>query len=642
MATVRAYFNTDFNGINIPDKPSLLDNMQFRDFPAIEVLQTYVLPYIDISATWPEVRNLDYIRITSEDALDGNPYFYYSVDAVVMTSADVARLTLTPDFLTSAGGAENLNYLDGVVERWCVDDDSMFKYTEEDPLIFPAQSMNIESHYESTVTGTVIPPQATLIECTADPYYTRLAPNGKTYEDSTTGNSVTVPQLRPTIGETDIGMEIVPNSADTDLDDAVANGHAFNTRLPASAIYAPSFTFTYSGSGIETLDIYSILADLRSLGLESVVLSQYQVPYDFIKDEYTSRQPYDYNTEEYAHITGANSGEYKTLTAKARRFPINDIPFAHHYATAPKNNRVLYGKFTEYHLTAVASGNEAVYDSSELESNGSSYPTVVGMADLRSEGCPYYRFEYYNGNNDPQLFFQNCVRGMNWPTAPIAYATKSGSYFDQYKFESNRQLQYNEFQRNLQNQKDQQAYGNVQRTTQAITAGGLLSGNIAGAIGAGISSIITGVMENAMLESQREREKQSFNEKAQLELENFAIGQVTAPEIKFPRTEAMRDFIGNGFLVWRTYYTDDDKRRIDRLLTMYGYRHTRPLSEDCFTSRTKFNYVKASGVSVRIGINGQNLPKYMRDGIASQLSAGVRVWHKQPSELDYISGNPIV
>lgn len=121
------------------------------------------------------------------------------------------------------------------------------------------------------------------------------------------------------------------------------------------------------------------------------------------------------------------------------------------------------------------------------------------------------------------------------------------------------------------------------------------------------------------------------------ELQNYGFSQsVTVPEILFPyNSEFIRDFIGNGVYVYRYRYTDNDLTRIDKLLTMYGYKDTVALDASCFYQRTNFDYVRASGVSI-----GGNLPKWKKSIIADQLNAGVRVWHTKPSPT-YYTNNPI-
>ena len=66
---------------------------------------------------------------------------------------------------------------------------------------------------------------------------------------------------------------------------------------------------------------------------------------------------------------------------------------------------------------------------------------------------------------------------------------------------------------------------------------------------------------------------------------------------------------------------------------MYGYRYTKFVEASDFSTRAKFNYVQASGVSVT------GLPKWFADGVAEQLMGGVRVWHVLPDVSAYTDGS---
>jgi hypothetical protein len=105
----------------------------------------------------------------------------------------------------------------------------------------------------------------------------------------------------------------------------------------------------------------------------------------------------------------------------------------------------------------------------------------------------------------------------------------------------------------------------------------------------------------------------------------------------FPRSETIRDLLGNGVRVYRYRFADSDVVKIDKILTMYGYKDTKPLEASDFTNRTKFNYVQASGISV----SNNTMPRWIREGIAMQLSIGVRIWHVKPDATAYTDGSNV-
>ena len=77
--------------------------------------------------------------------------------------------------------------------------------------------------------------------------------------------------------------------------------------------------------------------------------------------------------------------------------------------------------------------------------------------------------------------------------------------------------------------------------------------------------------------------------------------------------------------------------RFDNFLTAYGYAVDEPLKAECFSGREHFNFIQARDVSLKIA----NAPQYLIDGMAKQIEAGVRIWHKAPSASALID-NPIV
>lgn len=111
---------------------------------------------------------------------------------------------------------------------------------------------------------------------------------------------------------------------------------------------------------------------------------------------------------------------------------------------------------------------------------------------------------------------------------------------------------------------------------------------------------------------------------------------VVAPEVHFPRSESIRDFVGNGVMVYRLRYHPVDLTRLDKKLTMYGYKTTDVLEKSFFTNRQYFNFVQCSSVSL-----GGDFPMYIRERAAQQLTGGVRVWHVKPNVSYYTSGNPV-
>ena len=99
------------------------------------------------------------------------------------------------------------------------------------------------------------------------------------------------------------------------------------------------------------------------------------------------------------------------------------------------------------------------------------------------------------------------------------------------------------------------------------------------------------------------------------------------------------DLFGEGILLYRYKYSKADVKRIDKLLTMYGYKVTKELEKKDFTSRQYFNYIECSSLSVKAKGNYNTIA--VADGISKQLQVGTRLWHVKPDSSHY-ANNPIV
>ena len=142
-------------------------------------------------------------------------------------------------------------------------------------------------------------------------------------------------------------------------------------------------------------------------------------------------------------------------------------------------------------------------------------------------------------------------------------------------------------------------------------------------------------MNYAMAERQTEL---SFKNAYLQEAIGYISGNIVAPDLRFAMSETLRDFRGNGCIVYRYRPQSSDIAKLDKVLTMYGYKDTEPLAgnESYLTNRAKFNYIKATGVSV-----AGNKPKWLRDGVAMQLSVGTRIWHVKPNSAVYTDGSNV-
>lgn len=173
-------------------------------------------------------------------------------------------------------------------------------------------------------------------------------------------------------------------------------------------------------------------------------------------------------------------------------------------------------------------------------------------------------------------------------------------------------------------------------TDVSISQGGNIGGAVGGIISAGAG--IAGAMVNAgITQDAINFNRSQYLREREVEADQYAISQLSiAPEISIaPSAGCLRDFVGNTYLVYRYHPTATDTARIDKLLTMYGYKDTVPLTADLFGNRTYFDYVRASGITI-----GGDIVMWKKALISAQLNTGVRVWHVKPNPSHY-ADNPI-
>ena len=606
MWNVRLYYETGFNAVNIPDSPALLETMKHSDFPGLDILQGEHLSYVNVKATRAQVKNADYMRLT-----DGTDTFYYIIEDFTMTSTDVAMLSIVMDYFTTHGGVTGIKFLDGVVERHhvAVEDDKYGAYTEDDPMLVPSKELEFDevSLFADMVTeGTT--KSHIILETTLD--MKEIATNANAINYNTDGgDSVTVPLVNAT-------KKVSAANVYVDAYDPSAFAKEFIT---PKTVYCDA----------DNENVIAAIGRARSLGVEDGILNSYIVP--------------DAAVVDYANGVDAD-GNVATITG-AHKFENTDMNFE--YAKV-NNKRVLYGSLNSFMLVSPANGNSVTFKPEDIAYNSfgdmTTAPRVCMNTDPRPDGRPYFRFEYYKGNNYD--FFLNALKGMEWANAPLVYQRRSGSW--QAKLQHDATTGVLEREQNLAQtaNKINAALGFIGAGKQVTNFAGMekqqafepsmgTNYNL-GSMGFNIGmDFVTSGMQASLAKRQTEMH---FKDAFLQEAVGYVSGMVVAPDLRFAMSETLRDFRGNGCIVYRYRPQTSDIEKLDKVLTMYGYKDTNVLAghEEYMTNRRKFNYLKASGVSV-----SGNKPKWLRDGVAMQLSVGTRIWHVKPDASAYTDGSNV-
>lgn len=592
--TCRVYSNSGFNAVNIPDSPALLDNLAFVDYPALELLQDRNLPYVDIKVSgYDNIKNADYVRV--------NDWFYF-VEDIIMLSLDTARLNLIPDFITSAGGVGVLQILDGITNRVHVGSDNYGEWTEPDPYMAPATKLSqVMQNVNGSGGSSVVVKTSLNLSAMGDPTATKT---GVTYADATTGETVTVPKTIPNDGSNDTAYAISGQGAGS---------------LPSE-----SKTKLFSA---DNANVKKGLAEVNDLGINGAISAQVAIPNQFVT----------LAVEQDGRISSAVGKDYSQTL---------NLPFEYSGAV---NKKIDYSAYTPFGIMS-ASGDHAEFDPVDIYTAGSANAVLRVISDPRTDGKPYFRFRYFKGDDSLATFFINAVEGIPWKQTPLVYEGASGKALTQLAYNQNRTRMALDMQhRTTEAENVKEGLGLAATGAaaaigvgiSALTGGAAIPAALLAAGGAAITSVGSIALSKALDEwtgrAALNRAYEKYNLEKKMELQNYMVQtQVYEPVVQFPfSADLFNDLYINPCLCYRYEYTPWDVIRIDKILTMYGYRVTKPLENSDFSNRQFFNYVESS-ISV-----GGNIPRWLAEGISLQIANGVRVWHVLPNR-SYYTNNPIV
>lgn len=581
MYNVKLYLNTGFDVVNIPENPTVLNNASSTvlTLPSIDIYQEYQLSGVSVrvdDSNRSRAVLADYIQIG--DA-------YYAVTGYQFTSYDVLQFGLYFEALLSARAKGAITSIGGTTVRRRVteSEDTFGAYTDNDELMSPQKPLKLivgkplfqkTNDYEWIVINSSIDLKALEDNSTENTLV------GKTFTDSTSGESVTTPYTSPVTTPTNY------KCGDTDLADD--GNELFRSSWVQNAV------------GIS-----------RSLGVESAIIKQFKLPASLVSIDLTDI------TANISTITGIDKSVDSGLVTN--------------YASV-RNKKLLYGAFNKFGLLSSA-GNKCEFNPEEIVSSESENPTVRIMVDPRPDGAPYFRFTKYLGDSSDAFFFSNCIKGLGWQEAPLIYTSPSNSWLNNYNFESQRYEDYG-------TQSWNQTYGHLKSNIEGAEniAGGVGS-ILSGDIGEGIKNIIGGVAGNVNSRLELQQSQWQFEQAKNRELQNFAFSQsAVVPQISFPlQADLIRDIVGNSVVPYRYEYDPSDINRIDTLLTMYGYKETEPFKAAMLLDHKDFEYLQLSGVSIQ----ANSIPMWWRNQVANELNTGIRIWHVKP-DFGYYDGSKTV
>ena len=235
--SIKGYFNTGFNSVNIPDSPAVLATASSKTFASNWLLQNKDLTAVRLNATWEEVQNIDYVAI-------GNSYYY--VKGITMLTEVCAELSLVLDGLTTAGGVNAVGITGGWCKRSHTGNDALFDNNIPEPWqpSEPLEIVGLKKHVESTGSGW------TLVCSTVD--LTKIESVAQEYIDKDKAVVCYVPKVPPVTTES--RMEAV----------LPVYGRKAQTLPNTSLFYVDN--------------VLEAIAHVRELGIESCLTGAYVLP----------------------------------------------------------------------------------------------------------------------------------------------------------------------------------------------------------------------------------------------------------------------------------------------------------------------------------------------------------------------------
>ena len=657
MATynVRCYYNTGFNAVNIPSSPDVLKEFTPHTFPALEVLQDLGLSEIRIKATWGQAQQIDYVCLYTPTTVEGQveKAVYYIVTGIPeMVATDVAKLPVVCDYYNTAGGINYIDILDGITSRvtvskdvpksgWNPTDSENYLY-EEDPLLAPSGQLNLVTKWANIYSTDY----HSYIETTLDLIQTDLTSIGKVYYETEAEGVNTGQTITPKVNVSELSTTLV----DTKLSNAVG-GTYIN---PETRIYQVDDEYNgWTGDPDATAraSIGAGIATARSLRVEDSIINKVIIPTDAVE----VTKEYQNWSRTYKDGTTKRRTDQKISYMKgvAKKVAVNakvggsgtawSLVDYSDYGVTIHNNRLLYGRYTPIGMMTTA-GNKVELNIEQV-SVGDSTVNIRSYTDPSLGGCPYYMFERADmrpittvGDEEVGMFSQS-VAGLTWKQAPLKFSETKGSLLNAIELKNSRMMSDTAATNFVRSNDYSQTVNAFNTLTSSVNS--VIAMNQGGGLQGVVGSLTQGMINDVGLDIQRQNAEDSYLSAKEAELSKYAVTQnVFVPEIKFPYNSTfLRDLFGEGILLYRYKYSKADVKRIDKLLTMYGYKVTKELEKKDFTSRQYFNYIECSSLSVKAKGNYNTIA--VADGISKQLQVGTRLWHVKPDSSHY-TNNPIV
>ena len=632
------YFNTGFNGVDIPADASVLETATKRTYNDTYFCREDIdKPVLAVNDTYANLRDADYVKLTPKTGNAGGvTSYYFCVPSAQAHNTTLLALEL--DALLTMGGAKNLNYISGWQERGHIaktDDDPFSNVASENftpsrPLICRGKDENlIPAHGTSDIS---------LVVSTVD------------LTDTMSNNQVDVITGVDGVGDEKMYFPEIKVNGDNYLTqfESVTQWDDPATAPTISSYKLPSTTaFLYTNSKIK-----DGLKALYSAG-QLQLANAYVIP-----------KEYCYGVQAY---TGDKAGAIqRVIQNNGVKVLSGDFNFEFTIQNYTVKNKKVYSLFNDYQICNIASGATSIKNAYDLYKSGDTAPSVLIWCDTSPNGKPSARFAYIR---DVANLFSDVVYGAPWYQQQLVFEGASGSLWNSINASFananyNRQIQQNNLERNFANEQygiasEQVTFNQMMGATQNALSfarsgiGGLseiAGGNVVG----GLLNIGNSAIDSALSAesirfntetARRQLELSNQNANARASLERQAINQsinenkigliknnkIVAPTVLFTPSDTLSLFGQNLFKGYHITMDDDDIKELDAYFQRYGYNGIhRPLNASCFTCRQYYTFVQAFDINIK-----STYGMRIRQKAINQLNSGVRVWRVLPDAQYY-------